>query len=181
MIPRPEIDPQPLWNAPEPIVLVPHDPRWLVDAAGECRRIEQACGEIVLRVEHIGSTSVPGLIAKPILDLMPLVRSYDDGFTCVERIRALGYWYAGDFGIAGRHLFVKGAPRTHHAHMLVEGSREARRHIAVRDALRADATLAARYAELKRGLAAQFGADRDGYASSKSALMREIFDRAGVE
>lgn len=182
MDPRPAIDPEELWLAREPIVLVPHDPRWLADAEAECRRITDACGSNVLRVEHIGSTSVPGLVAKPILDLMPLVRSFDDGFACVAAMRReLGYWYAGDYGIPGRHLFVKGSPRTHHAHMLVDGSKEARRHLAVRDVLRTMPEMAARYAELKQGLATRFGDDRESYATAKSAFMRELFDRAGVE
>ncbi|MBS0196526.1 MAG: GrpB family protein [Planctomycetes bacterium] len=178
---RPAIDPEDLWRAREQIVLAPHDPRWLTDAAEECRRIEQACGPLLLRVVHIGSTSVPGLIAKPVLDLMPLVRNVEDGFECVGPMRALGYWYAGDFGIAGRHLFVKGSPRTHHAHMLVEGSKEARRHMAVRDLLRSSPEMAARYAALKQSLALRFVDDREGYAMAKSVFMRELFDRADVE
>lgn len=178
---RPTIDPEELWRSPEQIVLAPHDPRWLTDAAEECRRIAHSCGSTVLRVEHIGSTSVPGLIAKPVLDLMPLVSCFEDGFACVAPMRALGYWYAGDFGIAGRHLFVKGSPRTHHAHLLVDGSREARRHLAVRDVLRTSPEESARYAALKQSLAPRFGDDRDGYAQAKSALMRELFDLAGVE
>lgn len=178
---RPTIDPERLWRAPEPIVLAPHDPRWLTDAADECRHIAHACEPWVIRVEHIGSTSVPGLIAKPVLDLMPLVKTFEDGFECVEPMRAMGYWYAGDFGIPGRHLFIKGSPRTHHAHMLVEGSKEARRHLAVRDVLRADPEAVARYAVLKNELAPRFGDDREGYAEAKAAFMRELFDRAGVE
>jgi GrpB-like predicted nucleotidyltransferase (UPF0157 family) len=178
---RPAIDPESLWRAPEQIVLVPHEPRWLIDAAGECRRIEQACSPVVIRVEHIGSTSVPGLIAKPVLDLMPLVGDFDQAFACVAPMRRLGYWYAGEFGISGRHLFVKGAPRTHHAHMLVEQSKEARRHLAVRDLLRANPDLAARYAALKRELAPRFRDDREGYAEAKAAFMRELFERAGVD
>lgn len=162
-------------------MLVPHDPRWLAIAADECRRIERACGTSLLRVEHIGSTSVPGLIAKPVLDLMPLVRTFEDGFTCIQPMRALGYWYAGDFGIPGRHLFVKGSPRTHHAHMLVEGSKEAVRHLALRDTLRTHPDLAARYAALKQGLARQYGDNREGYADAKSAFMREVFACAGIE
>lgn len=177
---RPAIDPEELWRAREPIVLAPHDPRWLESAREEGTRIAQACGPAVLSVEHIGSTSVPGLIAKPLLDLMPLLRSYEDGYGCVEPMRALGYWYAGDFGIAGRHLFVKGSPRTHHVHMLVQGSKEAIRHVAVRDVLRASPEASARYAALKQKLAAAFGDDREGYASAKSTFMRELFDQAGV-
>ena len=178
---RPTIDPEELWRAREPIVLAPHDPRWPTAAEQEGRRLTRACGPLVIGVEHIGSTSVPGLIAKPLLDLMPLVKRYEDGFACVGPMRALGYWYAGEFGIPGRHLFVKGSPRTHHAHMLVEGSKAARRHLAVRDVLRASPEMAAKYAALKKGLAARFGDDRENYAMAKSAFMRELFDRAGVD
>jgi GrpB-like predicted nucleotidyltransferase (UPF0157 family) len=179
--PRPSIDPEHLWRAPEQIVLLPHDPRWLTDAADECRRILDACAPVVLRVEHIGSTCVPGLISKPVLDLMPLVTRFDEAFVCVATMRALGYWYAGEFGIAGRHLFVRGSPRTHHAHMLVHDSKEARRHLAVRDVLRAHPELAARYAALKQDLAPRFGSNREGYAEAKAAFMRELFQRAGVD
>lgn len=63
-----------------------------MDAEAECRVIERARGDAVIRVDHIGSTSVPGLIAKPVLDLMPLVRTFEDGFRCVEAMRGLGYW-----------------------------------------------------------------------------------------
>lgn len=177
---RPDIDPEHLWYAPEKIVLMEHDPAWLHAARDEAARIALACGNALLRVEHIGSTSVPGLKAKPILDLMPLLRAYDDGYQCVAPMRAMGYWYADDFGIPGRHLFVKGAPRTHHVHMLVEGSKEAARHLAVRDTLRIDPELSARYAALKESLATRFGADRQGYADAKSELMLEIFRRAGI-
>ncbi len=178
---RPSIDPEELWRAREAIVLLPHDPRWLADAAAECARIVAACGPGVLRVEHIGSTAVPGLLAKPVLDLMPLVKRFEDGFDCVSQMRALGYWFAGDFGIPGRHLFIKGSPRTHHAHMLVDGSTEARRHLAVRDTLRQNPAAAARYAALKQALAPRFGDDREGYAEAKGAFMRELFALAGVD
>lgn len=181
MQPRPSIDPEHLWRAPERIVLFEHDPRWLRNAADECLRIAESCAPVVTRVEHIGSTAVRGLIAKPVLDLMPLVTDFDEAFACVAPMRALGYWYAGEFGIAGRHLFVRGSPRTHHAHMLVEGSKEAVRHLAVRDALRDDPDALARYAALKRELAPRFGDNREGYAEAKGAFMREVFDRMGVE
>lgn len=176
----PAIDPEHLWRSPEPIILLPHDPRWLEDAARECTRIKEACGSCAVRVEHIGSTSIPGLIAKPVLDLMPIIRRSEDGIEAVAAMRRLGYWYAGDFGIPGRHLFIKGSPRTHHAHMLVEGSREAIRHVAVRDTLRGDSKLREKYAQLKRELALRFVDNREGYAQAKSELMREIFDAAGV-
>lgn len=178
---RPAPDPEHLWRARETIVLLPHDPRWLIDAASECARIAQACAPMVLRVEHIGSTSIPDLIAKPVLDLMPIARDFEEAFACVEPMRALGYWYAGEWGISGRHFFVKGSPRTHHAHMLADGSREARRHLALRDVLRTDAAMRDRYASLKQRLAGEFVDNREAYAEAKSSFMREVFDRAGVE
>lgn len=175
------IDPEHLWRAPEQIVLLPHDPGWLSAAAEECRRIAEACRPFLLRVEHIGSTSVPDLIAKPVLDLMPIARTFEEGEACIAPMRALGYWYAGDFGIPGRHLFVKGSPRTHHAHLLLDNSVEARRHVAVRDLLRSDPVMRSRYAEFKARLAPVFGCDREGFAQAKSALMREMFEKAGLE
>lgn len=183
---RPQPDPEELWRSgTRPVVLVEHDRAWAAMAASESRAIVQACreawGSLVLRVEHIGSTSVPGLMAKPVIDLMPLVRSFEEGFACVEPIRKLGYWYGGEFGIAGRHLFIKGDPRTHHVHMLVDGSREAVRHLAVRDSLRKDPELARRYAELKLELQKRFSHDRQGFSDAKAEFMREIFGRAGVE
>jgi GrpB-like predicted nucleotidyltransferase (UPF0157 family) len=181
MASHPPIDPDFLWRKPEPIVLDPHDPTWLVAAAEEGQRIQAACSDKILRVEHIGSTSVPGLIAKPVLDLMPVIRRYEDGIDCIEAIRGLGYWYAGDFGIPGRHYFVKGSPRTHHTHMLVEGSKEAIRHLAVRDTLRRDPVMRERYAMLKKDLAAKFVDNREAYSNAKGDLMREIFAAAGVE
>lgn len=183
---RPQIDPEELWRSGKrPVVLVEYDPSWPAIAASESQAImdacRQACGSAVLRVEHIGSTSVPGLMAKPVIDLMPLVRSFEEGFACVEAIRRLGYWYGGEFGIAGRHLFIKGDPRTHHVHMLVDGSREAVRHLAVRDQLRGDPELARRYAVLKLELQKRFSHDRQGFSDAKAEFMKEIFRRAGVE
>lgn len=180
MQPHQTPDPEHLWRVREPIVLLPHDPQWLAEAAAEAERIVRACAPKVLRVEHIGSTSVPGLLAKPLLDVMPVLRSYEDGFACVEPMRALGYWYAGDFGIPGRHFFPKGVPRTHHAHMLVEGSKEAVRHLAVRDVLRKDPAMAARYASLKQRLASEFVDNREAYSAAKGAFMQELFALAGV-
>lgn len=178
---RPTPDPEHLWRSPEPIVLLPHDPSWLAEGQREAQRILHACAGALVRVEHIGSTSVPGLIAKPVIDLLPILRSHEEGYACVAPMRALGYWYAGDFGIAGRHFFVRGSPRSHHAHMLLETSREARRHLAVRDTLRARPDLALRYAELKTTLAARFVNDRERYAEAKGEFMRELFAAAGID
>lgn len=126
-------------------------------AADERRQIALGCDARILRVEHIGSRSFSWLIAQLVVDRMPLLRTFEPGFAWNELMRALGYWDAGDFGIPGQHLFVRGSPRTHHAHMLVDSSKKAIRHPAVRDMLRADLDAAARFVALKQGLEPRFG------------------------
>jgi len=150
-------DPEHLWHAREEIVLMPHDPSWIKVAADECRQIALGCDARIPRAEHIGSRSFSGLIAQLVVDRMPLLRTFEPGFAWIELMRALGYWYAGDFGIPGQHLFVRGLPRTHHAHMLVDSSKKAIRHLAVRDMLRADLDAAARFVALNQGLEPRLG------------------------
>lgn len=178
---RPEPDPPELWRTQEAVKLLAYDPAWSAGAAEEAALIRDKCKPMVLRVEHIGSTAVPGLTAKPVLDLMPLLQDFESGFGCVVPMRTLGYWYAGEYGISGRHFFVKGNPRTHHVHMLVEGSPDAVRHLAVRDILQADPHTAAAYATLKSELAGRFGHDRERYAEAKSGFMQVLLKRAGVQ
>jgi GrpB-like predicted nucleotidyltransferase (UPF0157 family) len=119
----------------------------------------------------VGSTAVPGLAAKPIIDLDVIVAA-QDGPEAVHRLGALGYVHEGDLGIHGREAFLypPGEER-HHLYVLVQSSAELRRHLAFRDALRADATLRDRYAELKRSLAAKYPHDRVVYTQAKSAFI----------
>ncbi len=77
----------------------------------------EACSGYVTDVHHVGSTAIPGIAAKPVIDIMGLLRRHEDGFACVSAMAALGYKFGGEAGVSGRHYFVKGEPRTHHVHM----------------------------------------------------------------
>ncbi len=152
-----------------PLVVVDYDQAWpaaFEELAGPVRR---ALADIAAAVEHIGSTAVPGLAAKPIVDIDVVVRSVADVPLAIERLRGLGYVYQGDKGIAGREAFLW-PPRAvpHHLYVVVAGSRPHVDHVAFRDYLRAHPAQAAEYASLKRTLADRHGQDRLRYTEAKS-------------
>jgi GrpB-like predicted nucleotidyltransferase (UPF0157 family) len=122
-----------------------------------------------MRVEHIGSTAVPGLAAKPVVDIDVIVC---DVPAAIRGLASLGYSHEGDLGIVGREAFRWPPGETrHHLYVMAEASLELKRHVAFRDALRADRALRERYAELKRSLAAQHPQDRNRYTEGKSAFI----------
>ncbi len=145
----------------------------------EAARLQAAIGAQVLDIQHVGSTSVPGLAAKPILDIAVAVESYEGAFVCVPLLEALGYEYRGEQGIPRRHFFVKGDPPAYHLHMNEIGSTDWRTQIAFRDALRAHAEIAQAYADLKRRLAAAYPTDRDAYLAGKADFIQGVLRRAG--
>jgi GrpB-like predicted nucleotidyltransferase (UPF0157 family) len=160
----------------QPIVVVDYDPAWPERFARSAGAIRDACGPLVIAIDHIGSTSVPGLAAKPIIDIMPLVARFEDGFACVAPLEALGYTSRGEFGIPGRHYFSRdGDDRRppEHVHLYMRGADEAVRHLLLRDYLRTHPERAAAYAALKRDLAARFRDDREAYTEAKSDFILE--------
>jgi GrpB-like predicted nucleotidyltransferase (UPF0157 family) len=140
--------------------------------------INAALGSLIVTVEHIGSTAVPGLAAKPIIDLDVVLASSTDLAEAIRLLARIGYGHEGDLGIAGREAFRSpdGEPR-HHLYVLIDGADELRRHLAFRDALRADDGLRDRYATLKRGLAEAHRHDRSGYTEAKSAFIATLSRR----
>lgn len=165
------------------IVIADYDPGWPARAAQEMAAIRAALGDGLLAIEHIGSTSVPGLAAKPVIDLMAGIRALDEAPACVPLLAALGYEFkpVAEDTIPERRYFRKGpeGARTHHLHMVALGGEFWLRHLAFRDALRADPAAAAEYAALKRRLAAEFGGDRVGYTDAKTDFIRVVEARAG--
>lgn len=155
--------------APGAVALSDYHADWPYAFAEEASRILAVLPG--LRIEHIGSTAVPGLAAKPVLDLMLGMDDIARYADCVIPLVALGYEHLGEHGIAGRHFFTRDAAdgtRTHHLHLVARGSDLWARHLAFRDALRADATRRDAYAELKHRLAAVHAADRTAYTDAKS-------------
>ncbi len=130
----------------------------------------------LIAIEHIGSTSVPDLCAKPIVDVLIGLRELELTDDQIEGMGRLGYDYLGEHGLPGR-LFFRKEPRTHHVHVVEHGGELWDRQITFRDALRSDADERRRYDEFKRRLAAQ-GHPREAYAELKTPFIREVEARA---
>ena len=165
------------------VVLLEYDPRWPLQFEEEKARILAAIRPAVVAIEHVGSTAVPGLAAKPIIDILIGVSGLDDDRACIASLAAIGFEYVAEYEqeLPERRYFRKGPAlaRTHHLHMVEFGGPFWRRHLAFRDYLRAHPEEAQRYAALKRELAARFGVDREGYTNAKAAFVGEIESRAG--
>ena len=163
------------------IEIAEYDPAWPGAYERERAAILGALGDLVFAIEHVGSTAVPGLGAKPIIDMMVAVRGvFDDGQRCVAPLQALGYEYMGERGIPGRLFFARPIPRprTHHLHMVEPESDFWCRHLLFRDYLRGHPEEARAYYELKVRLAARFQADRDAYTEAKTEFIRSVEAKA---
>jgi GrpB-like predicted nucleotidyltransferase (UPF0157 family) len=159
------------------IVIVDYDPDWPSRFASLAATVSVALGPVLVRVEHVGSTAVPGLPAKPIIDLDAVVRPSDVP-EAIELLAAIGYTHLGERGVAGREAFT--APYgtvPHHLYVCPTGSPTLMEHLLFRDAVRADGRLAADYGRLKRSLATRFGCDRDGYCEAKTEFIRAVLER----
>ena len=131
-------------------------------------RAAGAVGDVAVAIEHIGSTAVPGLAAKPVIDLVVVVEPQDLQ-TAIERLVAIGYVHQGNLGVEGREAFgVPAGERQHHLYVSPTDSEELRAQLAFRDRLRACPALAAEYEALKREFAVRFRDDRIGYTDAKS-------------
>lgn len=167
-----------------PVVIADYDPQWPILFEEEKGRILGVTGERVLAIEHIGSTAVPGLGAKPVIDIMVGVRRLADAKECVEPLRSIGYKYEpeAEAEIPERRYFDKGLPgaRTHHLHMVEVSSDFWERHLLFRDYLRKHPGVAGQYYRLKKELAARYKTDRAGYTEAKTAFIRSVEDKAGI-
>ncbi len=172
-----------------PIVIADYDPRWATMYAEESARIQNVIGEWLLDIEHVGSTSVPGLGAKPIVDIMPGLRSLGDAPHVISAMEELGYQYFPEYEdeLPERRYFVRppGPANRHrrlfHIHAVETTSAFWHRHLAFRDYMRAHAETAEEYAALKRRLAAEYGSDRVGYTEAKTEFITRIESLALTE
>lgn len=155
--------------------LEPYDPAWPQLYAEERERILAAVGDALLGIEHVGSTSVPGMCAKPMLDIAVAVPSFEAAEALAPRLETLGYLHVPDAGVPGERTFARGRPaRTHLLHAVVAGSREWRNYLSFRDTLRTDPRIAREYDALKRRLAEQFASDRPRYTSAKNRFIKGV-------
>ncbi|HSD78682.1 MAG TPA: GrpB family protein [Solirubrobacteraceae bacterium] len=156
--------------------IVDYDTAWPAAAEAELRRVKDALGEVAVRLDHVGSTAVPGLAAKPILDLQLAVEAIELRERYVEPLEVLGYLFVPAPESPDHHFFAKPPerPRTHHLHVCEAGSEHEFRHLAVRDFLRAHRGEAARYAALKREVVARHPQDRLAYIDGKDAYVTAL-------
>jgi GrpB-like predicted nucleotidyltransferase (UPF0157 family) len=165
-----------------PVIIVDYDERWPQMFRAEAALIQGAIGRWLAAIEHVGSTAVPGLAAKPVIDIMPGLRSLADAPEIIGPMEAIGYEYVPEFEavLPERRYFVKPAgeegrrQRLYHVHVVEATSHFWKRTVAFRDYLRADPDAAQDYARLKRRLSEEYRDDRHGYTDAKTEFITRI-------
>lgn len=172
----------------QPITLADYDARWPALYLEEKGRILGAIGPWVADIQHVGSTAVPGLGAKPIIDIMVGLRALDDARRCLAPLEAIGYQYIPEYEdqLPERRYFRRRLPDGdvalgYHVHMVETTSGFWARHLLFRDYLCDHSDVARAYEALKRQLAARYDADREGYTEAKTAFIRGIDKTALAE
>lgn len=163
-----------------PVTLVDYDPAWPAMFDREARRIRRLLGEAVVRLEHTGSTSVPGLAAKPIIDVTLIVRSSADEGTYVPQLEAAGYVLRIREPHWHEHRLLKGPDTDVNLHVFSLGSTELERMVGFRDWLRAHPEDRLLYEQTKRALAARTWRHIQDYANAKTDVVEAIMARAGL-
>jgi GrpB-like predicted nucleotidyltransferase (UPF0157 family) len=166
-----------------PIVISEYNPEWPSLYQQERAAVQAALGEMVVVVEHVGSTAVPGLAAKPIIDLLVGVRSLAEARASgIEPLLRLGYTYIPEYEswLPGELFFRKGIPGpwTHHAHVMEPSNPRWRDFLLFRDYLRAHPRTAATYANLKKSFAVRFGDDIAAYRDAKRNFVKKVTAKA---
>jgi GrpB-like predicted nucleotidyltransferase (UPF0157 family) len=172
--------PQKSVGLPDDVVrLRPYTPvwRWLFHV----ERIRLWCRlkSHILDIQHVGSTAIPGMIAKPIIDILVVVEDFERAAGCIPAIEQLGYEYRGENEQLRQHHFVEGHPTTHSLYVVERQSEDLAAKTCFRDCLIQDAEVARAYADLKRRLARRFSADRQAYQGAKGAFIQQVLQVAG--
>ena len=163
------------------IVVVDYDSSWPEEFERLRSRIWPVVSDVALSVEHVGSTAVPGLAAKPVIDVSVVVRTASDVPLAIERLASLGYAHRARLGIEGREAFDSPpGSAAHHLYLCPRDSPGLANHLAVRDHLRTHPEAAKEYGELKKRLAGQFPHDIDGYVNGKTDFLLTVLRAAGL-
>ena len=164
---------------PTPLVITEYDPQWPILFEELRVKFSELLGDMVSAIEHVGSTSVAGLAAKPIIDLDVLLASAAYLPETTRRLATLGYEHEGDLGITGREAF--GIPPNlfaHHLYVCLPNCEEFRQHILLRNYLRSHPAEVSAYSDLKWDLFARFGSDRAAYIQGKDDFVKQLVQRA---
>jgi len=161
------------------IVIEDFDPQWSTTFETIRLGLATALGPLALRIEHVGSTAVPGLPAKPIIDIDVVIESESDLPAVTDRLATIGYTYQGDLGIARRYAFCSRDPEpAHHLYVCPKDSPELHRHLLFRDFLRTHPSTAHAYGALKRQISAEVAGDRVAYTERKGAFIERVLQDA---
>ncbi len=164
-------------NDSRTVEVIPHNPTWRITFIEDSKQIALAMGENVVTIHHIGSTAIPSIYAKPIIDFLIEVKDIAKVDDQNLAMAVLGYEAMGEFGIRDRRFFLKNSAagkRTHHLHTFEAKSPEIKRHLAFRDYIIAHPEVAQKYSELKRELAKKYPEDIQGYMKGKNGFIREV-------
>jgi GrpB-like predicted nucleotidyltransferase (UPF0157 family) len=169
-----------------PIVVRDYDPTWPQQCDEARKRLEAALGSTAIVIEHVGSTAVPGLAAKPIIDVLVGVRALAQARSvCIAALQKLGYTYMAEYEtwLPGEMLFRKAVlgPWTHHVHVMEESSPRWDELVLIRDYLRRHPEIARAYGDLKRALALVFGDDIAGFRNAKRPFLEALMTKARAE
>lgn len=162
----------------EQVRVEPHQTEWQECYQAEITRLSALIGDDSIRFEHVGSTAIKSLPAKPVIDILAVTDNSDTVASISNSVTRAGYEFRPDD--KNRLFFAKGPAdnRTHYLHVASEGSEYARGMLAFRDYLRRSPSIAAAYADLKQSLAEQFPEDRDSYTKAKSEFVEKVLDEA---
>ena len=157
-----------------------YNPQWVSAYENERRIIQDCIGNYIIDIQHVGSTSIEGLISKPIIDIAVGVTTLKEGQKCIEPLEQLGYEYKGHAGVSGRLFFSKGDVnnKTHHIHIEEVDSTNWWNHVLFRDYLRLHEYVRDEYAELKKILSQEYANDRETYTTKKVDFILNIVARA---
>ena len=166
------------------VIVSPYDEAWKSDFEKIKNELENALGDCILGIEHVGSTSVEGLSAKPCIDIDVIIKDYSVFEAVVDRLSAIGYVHEGDLGIPKREAFKyseKPHLKKHHLYVCPQDSEELRRHITFRDFLRSNPEAVRKYGQTKEMAAKLFPNDIDGYIRYKSPCIEELYQLCGLK
>jgi len=165
------------------VIVLPYDEQWKQDFHMIKDELSSTLGQLAMRIEHVGSTSVEGLSAKPIIDIDVVISDYAVFEEVVSALKAIGYQHEGDLGIAGREAFKydgKDHLRKHHLYVCPENSPELKRHIAFRDYLRTHSDVVREYSRIKEEGARLYPYDIDSYIKHKTPFIEKIYKEIGI-
>ncbi len=165
------------------IVVLPYDAKWKQAFQDIKKEIEGALGKLALSIEHVGSTSVEGLSAKPIIDIDVVVNP-EDLETAIKSLAGIGYIHKGNCGIEGREAFDYSGKEhlmEHHLYVCPKDSRELKRHLSFRDYLRTHPQTVKDYSEIKLEAAKLYPHDIDSYINHKSKVIEKIYKELGLD